>query len=92
MDEYWALHHPTLETVLAAHDEKTAIVRQNGSVYIDIELLCSLIDQTIEVNVNANRDNLDEVAPYIQGLATGTKWAADLFTYLSFTDELEMME
>ena len=92
MDDSWAMYHPTLETVLAAHEERAAILRQDGRMYIDIELVCSLVDQTLETNAYAHRDKLDDIRPYLEGLATGTRFAAELLTYASFTDDLEQLE
>lgn len=95
MEESWAMRHPTLETVLAAHEERTAIIEKDGKTFIDLELVCSLVDRTIQVNLHESshdEDMLEAISPYLQGLATGTRFAAELLEYVSFSKQLEQME
>lgn len=81
--------HPTLDTILRAQEEEpSSLIRKDGRIYIDVELLTSLIDQTIHSNIDEHPGNLG-VMSHMAVLATAMRFAPELLMYEQFNEQLD---
>ena len=83
--------HPTLETILGCQEEvPTSLIEQDGRTYMDIELITSLIDLTLQNNMDiATQKDKPEIIPYLTFLATTMQFMPDLMMYRSMQRQLE---
>ena len=82
------LLYPTLDTVLKAQEEEpSSLIFKDGRVYIDVELLTSLVDLTIHRNMDEHPGNMMVMA-CMAAIATTMKFAPELLMYERFNNEL----
>jgi len=87
------LYHPSLENVLDAIKEfPESVMKLDGRLYIDIELVVSLIDHTIHTNIEKNPEHETEVTSHMATLAGCTRFLLDLMSYKKFQDQLASIE
>ena len=83
-----------LETVLRAEETMPgAIIKKDGLNYVSLEFLCSVIEQTVEVNKEREGEEKEErlMQCVLGGLLATMSWAPQLLQHMVFQDQLSDM-
>ena len=87
----WMIHHPTLESVLEIEQEfPGTVIQQEERTYIDVALICSLVDHMIELNIESG-ENKELMEDHMNTLAVCMRFIPDLLSYSQLSTELEKM-
>jgi hypothetical protein len=84
------IYRPTLESVLQSNGEvKNTVLIKDGRTYVDIEMIWSFIDGTIQTNIE-NNPSL-EMEEHMTTLVACTQFIPDLLTYVAFRKDLDKL-
>jgi hypothetical protein len=85
-----------VDTLLKVEQEMPgSIIDRDGMTYINLELLLSIVEQTIEVNLENDQNQGNELLGMViimKGLRESMRWATELLQVKHFQQQLEEIQ